>query len=179
MLSWAIYPALDANIPAGLSAAVVQGALRDQLGFQGIAITDALEAGALGAFGNAGARAVLAAPAGINLILLLGARRRPGAECHGGARRRARRRATRRHRVRGGGRARGRAAGQPAPSRIFPETGRTVVHPFLAYWARRGGLAIDGYPLSGEFTEVLEDGKPYTVQYFERVRLNPPENPPP
>src|SRR5207249_3059233 len=48
---------------------------------------------------------------------------------------------------------------------------------FLAYWQQHGGLAINGYPLSDEFTEVLEDGKAYTVQYCERVRLEyHPEN---
>jgi hypothetical protein len=41
-------------------------------------------------------------------------------------------------------------------------------------------LAINGYPISDQFTETLEDGKPYTVQYFERVRMElHPENPPP
>ena len=48
---------------------------------------------------------------------------------------------------------------------------------FLAYWQAHGGLAINGYPISDEFTEVLEDGKAYTVQYFERVRMEyHPEN---
>src|SRR5206468_3983407 len=33
-----------------------------------------------------------------------------------------------------------------------------------------GGLAQQGYPLSDEFTEISpQDGKPYTVQYFERA----------
>ena len=61
--------------------------------------------------------------------------------------------------------------------RLFPETGQTVGPPFLAYWEAHGGLALNGYPLSPAFTETLEDGKPYTVQYFERVRLEyHPEN---
>ena len=42
MASWAIYPALDATHPAGLSSAVVQGELRGRLGYQGVTITDAL-----------------------------------------------------------------------------------------------------------------------------------------
>src|ERR1700722_4794815 len=61
MVSWAIYPALDADRPAGLSPAVVQGELRGRLGYQGVTVTDALEAGALTAFGSYGPRAVLAA----------------------------------------------------------------------------------------------------------------------
>ena len=55
-------------------------------------------------------------------------------------------------------------------SRYFPETGHTVQGRFLAYWEQHGGLAQQGYPLSDEFTEVSPtDGKPYTVQYFERA----------
>jgi len=52
-----------------------------------------------------------------------------------------------------------------------------VAAPFLAYWRTHGGLAILGYPLSREVTEQLADGKTYTVQYFERVRMEyHPEN---
>jgi beta-N-acetylhexosaminidase len=69
MLSWAVYPALDANNPAGLSPAVVNGELRDRLGFQGVTITDSIGAGALQNFGSTGNRAVLAALAGMDLIL--------------------------------------------------------------------------------------------------------------
>jgi len=69
MASWAIYPALDASFPAGLSTAVIQGELRGRLGYQGVTITDALEAGALTAFGTSAQRAVLAAQAGMDLIL--------------------------------------------------------------------------------------------------------------
>ena len=69
MVSWAIYPALDAARPAGLSTAVVQGELRGRLGYQGVTVTDALEAGALTAFGSYGQRAVLAAGAGMDLLL--------------------------------------------------------------------------------------------------------------
>ena len=52
----------------------------------------------------------------------------------------------------------------------FNQTGHNV-RGFLQYWQTNGGLAIFGFPLSEEFTETLEDGNPYTVQYFERVRL--------
>lgn len=69
MLSWATYPALDSHRPAGLSSAVVGGELRKRLGFHGVTITDALEAGALGAFGSTANRATLAAGAGMDLIL--------------------------------------------------------------------------------------------------------------
>jgi beta-N-acetylhexosaminidase len=69
MVSWATYPALDAHRPAGLSSAVVQGELRGRLGFKGVTITDALEAGGLRGYGGTANRAVLAASAGMDLIL--------------------------------------------------------------------------------------------------------------
>ncbi|WP_234443450.1 glycoside hydrolase family 3 N-terminal domain-containing protein [Streptomyces sp. NRRL B-24484] len=69
MLSWAVYPALDAERPAGLSPTVVQGELRERLGFRGVTVTDALEAGALNGFGGTGERAVAAAAAGMDLVL--------------------------------------------------------------------------------------------------------------
>jgi beta-N-acetylhexosaminidase len=69
MTSWAIYPAIDPVYPAGLSSTIVQGELRQRLGFDGVTITDALEAGALNAFGDTGARALLSAQAGMDLLL--------------------------------------------------------------------------------------------------------------
>jgi beta-N-acetylhexosaminidase len=69
MLSWAVYPALDGSRPAGLSPTVVQQELRQRNGFQGVTITDALEAGALASFGSTGDRAVQAARAGVDLVL--------------------------------------------------------------------------------------------------------------
>ena len=53
----------------------------------------------------------------------------------------------------------------------FPETGHNVAPDFATFWARNGGLPVFGYPLSEPFTQTLEDGKAYTVQYFERARL--------
>ncbi|MFD2416734.1 glycoside hydrolase family 3 N-terminal domain-containing protein [Amycolatopsis pigmentata] len=72
MMSWAIYPALDAARPAGLSPIVVRQELRERLGFPGVTVTDALEAGALRQFGDTGQRAVSAASAGMDLILASG-----------------------------------------------------------------------------------------------------------
>jgi beta-N-acetylhexosaminidase len=69
MASWALYPALDARYPAGLSSKIVQGELRQRLGFAGVTITDALEAGALKNFGSTGNRATLAVKAGMDLLL--------------------------------------------------------------------------------------------------------------
>jgi beta-N-acetylhexosaminidase len=69
MVSWAVYPALDASRPAGLSPTVIQQELRGRNRFSGVTITDALEAGALKAFGPTGQRAATAAAAGMDLIL--------------------------------------------------------------------------------------------------------------
>ncbi len=69
MVSWATYPALDPTTPAGLSPIVVNIELRGRLGFKGVTITDALNAGALSSYGTIGHRSVLAAQAGMDLIL--------------------------------------------------------------------------------------------------------------
>lgn len=68
MLSWAIYTGLDSARPAGLSPTVV-GELRNRLGFKGVTVTDALEAGALSSYGSTSQRAVKAAAAGMDLLL--------------------------------------------------------------------------------------------------------------
>ncbi|WP_369182131.1 glycoside hydrolase family 3 N-terminal domain-containing protein [Streptomyces sp. Y1] len=80
MTSWAVYPALDPDRPAGLSPAVVQGELRERLGFDGVTVTDALEAGALAPYGGTGDRAVAAAGAGMDLLLCSARDPRQGAE---------------------------------------------------------------------------------------------------
>jgi len=69
MVSWAIYPALDPGRPAGLSPTIINGELRQRLGFTGVTVTDALEAGALNAYGTTRHRATMAAGAGMDLIL--------------------------------------------------------------------------------------------------------------
>ncbi len=65
--------------------------------------------------------------------------------------------------------------------RTFPETSKTVCGQFLTYWDTHGGLAQQGLPLSGEFTEVSDlNGQAYTVQYFERAVFEKhPANKPP
>src|SRR5205823_499978 len=62
----------------------------------------------------------------------------------------------------------------------FPETRHNLGGRFLDYWLANGGLAQFGYPLTEESLLGLEDGRTYTVQYFERARLElHPENAPP
>lgn len=77
--------------------------------------------------------------------------------------------------------------------RYFPETGHNVCGEILKTWqshglefdGRRGkteaeSLALFGFPLSDAYEEMLEDGQTYTIQWFERARLElHPENPPP
>jgi len=60
----------------------------------------------------------------------------------------------------------------------FNETGQTVCGRFLEYWNTHGGLAQQGFPISGELQEKSDtDGKTYTVQYFERAVFEKhPEN---
>jgi hypothetical protein len=72
---------------------------------------------------------------------------------------------------------------QPAPPptatcQTFAETGQQACGLFLDYWKSHGGLAQQGFPISGELQEKSDlDGKTYTVQYFERaVFEHHPEN---
>jgi hypothetical protein len=60
---------------------------------------------------------------------------------------------------------------------FFPQTGHGLGL-FNDWWKARGGLGVFGYPISGELQERnAADGKTYTVQYFERNRLEyHPEN---
>ncbi|MFN8537617.1 MAG: alpha-L-rhamnosidase C-terminal domain-containing protein [Thermomicrobiales bacterium] len=58
-----------------------------------------------------------------------------------------------------------------ADHEFFAQTGHNVTPRFFAYWQANGGLPQFGLPLSEAFTERLEDGNRYLVQYFERARL--------
>jgi hypothetical protein len=60
--------------------------------------------------------------------------------------------------------------------RFFGETQFNLCEPFLSYWQRNGGLARFGYPITRQRQENIE-GHDYTVQYFERRRMEfHPEN---
>jgi beta-N-acetylhexosaminidase len=80
MASWAIYPALDARRPAGMSPTIISGELRGRLGFHGVTMTDAMEAGALTSYGDTKHRAVAAAAAGMDLLLCSGRDPKQGAD---------------------------------------------------------------------------------------------------
>lgn len=60
----------------------------------------------------------------------------------------------------------------------YSETGHWLCFGMRSYWEQNGGLPTFGFPISEEFDEVNpDDGKVYTVQYFERQRLEwHPEN---
>jgi beta-N-acetylhexosaminidase len=72
MLSHALYPALDEGRIASQSRPVVTGLLRGQLGYDGVAITDSLEAAAVLARSGVGAAAERSVRAGADLILMTG-----------------------------------------------------------------------------------------------------------
>ncbi|KAI3319247.1 glycoside hydrolase family 3 protein [Xylariaceae sp. AK1471] len=68
MPSWAVYPVMD-TMPSGLSRKWITKELRDRLHFKGVTITDALEAGSLTPFGDLPTVSVLAAKAGMDMLL--------------------------------------------------------------------------------------------------------------
>ncbi len=66
----------------------------------------------------------------------------------------------------------------PAPprsgsnNRYFTETRHNLGGAFRAYWEAHGGLIQFGFPMTESFAERnTDDGKSYTVQYFERARF--------
>lgn len=58
------------DVPACLSPAIVTDLLREQLGFEGVAITDSLAMGAVGEYYGAAEAAVLALEAGCDMLLM-------------------------------------------------------------------------------------------------------------
>jgi beta-N-acetylhexosaminidase len=69
MVGLATYPALGARDPAALEPKIVEGLLREQLGFEGVVISDDLEAAAVASSYNGEEAAVAAAKAGTDLLL--------------------------------------------------------------------------------------------------------------
>lgn len=54
------------------------------------------------------------------------------------------------------------------PCTYFPETGGSLCRGFRQYWRAFGGLAVYGYPITGEFVDKAS-GK--VTQWFERARF--------
>jgi beta-N-acetylhexosaminidase len=69
MTAHVVYPALDPDHPATFSRAVVQGLLRERLGFAGLCVTDALEMAGAAAGRTRSDAARLALAAGCDLLL--------------------------------------------------------------------------------------------------------------
>lgn len=71
MVSHAIYPAYDTRQrPATLSPPVIQGLLRDRVGFEGLVVSDDLEMKALDEWGGLAERSELALEAGCDVLLV-------------------------------------------------------------------------------------------------------------
>ena len=72
MLSHALYPALDGRRIASQSRAIVRGLLRRRLGFEGVIVTDSMEAAAVLAQSGVASAAERSVRAGADLILMTG-----------------------------------------------------------------------------------------------------------
>jgi beta-N-acetylhexosaminidase len=70
MSSHAVYPSLDPGTPATLSEAVLQGLLRERLGYDGLIITDDLEMGAIATGWGVPEGAAAAFAAGADILLI-------------------------------------------------------------------------------------------------------------
>jgi beta-N-acetylhexosaminidase len=69
MVTHEMIPAVDSQFPSSLSPAVIDGELRQKLGFQGVVITDSLSMGALNNRWTVAQAAALAIRAGADMIL--------------------------------------------------------------------------------------------------------------
>ncbi|MDB9822167.1 beta-N-acetylhexosaminidase [Deltaproteobacteria bacterium] len=70
MTSHALYPSLDPEVPATLSHHVLEGLLRERLGFQGLIITDDLEMGAIAEKWGVSKGALASFNAGADILLI-------------------------------------------------------------------------------------------------------------
>lgn len=70
MVAHLLVEALDDELPASLSPAVITGLLREEMGFEGLVITDALNMAAVSDFYGSGRAAVLALQAGADVLLM-------------------------------------------------------------------------------------------------------------
>lgn len=70
MAAHILVPAIDRHLPATLSRPLLTGVLREQLGFKGVIVTDALEMGAVADRWGSGRAAVLALNAGADVLLM-------------------------------------------------------------------------------------------------------------
>lgn len=60
----------------------------------------------------------------------------------------------------------------PGQGKYYKETGQSIQGGFYEYWQNNGGERIFGLPLSPEVQlQSPTDGKVYTMQYFQRARM--------
>ena len=72
MVGHARYPAVDGSRIASQSKAVIEGLLREELGFRGVVITDSTEAAAVLAVSDVAQAAVRNVRAGVDIVLTTG-----------------------------------------------------------------------------------------------------------
>jgi beta-N-acetylhexosaminidase len=72
MAGHAIYPALDPDDIASQSPEIIEGLLREDLGYDGVVMTDSLEAAAVRAVADVEEAAIASARAGVDVILTTG-----------------------------------------------------------------------------------------------------------
>ncbi|MGG1397297.1 beta-N-acetylhexosaminidase [Bacillus salipaludis] len=70
MVTHVKYPAFDTKMPASISKTIIQGLLRDQLGYQGIVVTDDLDMGAVSKYYSYEQLGYMAVNAGADLLLV-------------------------------------------------------------------------------------------------------------
>jgi beta-N-acetylhexosaminidase len=70
MTSHTVYPQLDREQPATLSSRILGGVLRDELGYEGMVVTDDLEMGAIENEGTVADAALVAFRAGADMLLI-------------------------------------------------------------------------------------------------------------
>ena len=56
-------------------------------------------------------------------------------------------------------------------ARFFREKGHGISDRFLQFWDSVDGMRVLGFPISEQIQEMLPDKQVYTVQYFERGRI--------
>jgi hypothetical protein len=64
----------------------------------------------------------------------------------------------------------GQVESAPVGCVMVTQTRHSLCGPFLSYWRANGGLERFGFPITEPFAEQIE-GNSYTVQYFERRRM--------
>jgi beta-N-acetylhexosaminidase len=74
MTAHIVYPALDPHNPATMSRAILTGLLREQMGYEGVIITDGMDMHAIAHRYGAGQAAVNALVAGADMVMAIGSR---------------------------------------------------------------------------------------------------------